>query len=98
MLGKTVVHDKVPWFWSDQYDLKLLIVGLSHGYDQCVLRGDPAAHSFCVCYLRDGELIALDAVNEREGLHGRTQAHRGARASRRAHASRMPPIQLKDAH
>jgi len=63
MLGKSVVHDKVPWFWSDQFDLKLLIVGLSHDYDRCLLRGDPQTHSFSACYLREGELIALDAVN-----------------------------------
>ncbi|MCI0434290.1 MAG: FAD-dependent oxidoreductase, partial [Gemmatimonadetes bacterium] len=63
MLGRSVVHDKVPWFWSDQYDLKLLIVGLSHGYDRCVLRGEPAMRTFSACYLRAGELIALDAVN-----------------------------------
>lgn len=63
LLGKEVRHDKVPWFWSDQYDLKLLIVGLSQGYDRCVLRGDTAQRSFSACYLRDGELIALDAVN-----------------------------------
>jgi 3-phenylpropionate/trans-cinnamate dioxygenase ferredoxin reductase subunit len=63
MLGKAVVHDKVPWFWSDQYDLKLLIVGLSQGYDRCILRGDSATRSFSACYLREGELIALDAVN-----------------------------------
>ena len=63
MLGKNVIHDKVPWFWSDQFDLKLLIVGLAQSYDRCVLRGDPATRSFSACYLRDGELIALDAVN-----------------------------------
>ncbi|MGQ0429951.1 MAG: oxidoreductase C-terminal domain-containing protein, partial [Gammaproteobacteria bacterium] len=61
--GRAVVHDKTPWFWSDQYDLKLQIVGLSQHYDKVVLRGDPAQHSFSCCYLRDGELIALDAVN-----------------------------------
>jgi 3-phenylpropionate/trans-cinnamate dioxygenase ferredoxin reductase subunit len=61
--GKTVVHDKTPWFWSDQYELKLQIVGLSQNYDKVVLRGDPASRSFSCCYLRDGELIALDAVN-----------------------------------
>ncbi|MGH8250196.1 MAG: NAD(P)/FAD-dependent oxidoreductase [Steroidobacteraceae bacterium] len=61
--GKTVVHDKTPWFWSDQYELKLQIVGLSQHYDQVVLRGDPASRSFSCCYLRGGELIALDAVN-----------------------------------
>jgi 3-phenylpropionate/trans-cinnamate dioxygenase ferredoxin reductase subunit len=61
--GKTIAHDKTPWFWSDQYELKLQIVGLSQGYDKVVLRGDPASRSFSCCYLRDGELIALDAVN-----------------------------------
>jgi 3-phenylpropionate/trans-cinnamate dioxygenase ferredoxin reductase subunit len=61
--GKAVPHDKTPWFWSDQYELKLQIVGLSQHYDRVVLRGDPATRSFSCCYLRDGELIALDAVN-----------------------------------
>ena len=56
-------HDKTPWFWSDQYELKLQIVGLSQHYDHVVLRGDPASRSFSCCYLRGGELIALDAVN-----------------------------------
>lgn len=63
LLGTPVVHDKVPWFWSDQYDLKLIIVGLNHGYDTLVLRGDPAARSFSACYLAGGELIAIDTVN-----------------------------------
>lgn len=61
--GKATPHDKVPWFWSDQYDLKLLIVGLSQGYDSTVVRGDPASRAFSVSYLRGGELIALDAIN-----------------------------------
>jgi 3-phenylpropionate/trans-cinnamate dioxygenase ferredoxin reductase subunit len=61
--GRVLVHDKTPWFWSDQYELKLQIVGLCQGYDSVVLRGDPADRAFSCCYLRDGELIALDAVN-----------------------------------
>jgi 3-phenylpropionate/trans-cinnamate dioxygenase ferredoxin reductase subunit len=61
--GRSVVHDKTPWFWSDQYELKLQIVGLSQGYDTVVLRGDPASRAFSCCYLKGGELIALDAVN-----------------------------------
>ena len=61
--GKPTPHDKTPWFWSDQYELKLQIVGLSQHYDRVVLRGDPGTRSFSCCYLRDGELIALDAVN-----------------------------------
>jgi len=63
MLGRPTVHDRVPWFWSDQFDNKLLIVGLSQGHDRQVLRGDPAARSFTVCYLRGGELLAVEAVN-----------------------------------
>jgi len=63
MLGRATVHDRVPWFWSDQFDNKLLIVGLSQGFDQQVLRGDPATRAFTVCYLKGGELIAVEAVN-----------------------------------
>jgi 3-phenylpropionate/trans-cinnamate dioxygenase ferredoxin reductase subunit len=56
-------YSQVPWFWSDQYDLKLQIAGLSHGYDQVVLRGDPAGRSFACLYLKDGSIIAVDAIN-----------------------------------
>ncbi|MHA7898593.1 MAG: NAD(P)/FAD-dependent oxidoreductase [Henriciella sp.] len=52
-----------PWFWSDQYDLKLQIAGLSQGYDATVVRGDPEARKFAVFYLRNGKLIAVDAIN-----------------------------------
>jgi len=63
MLGIATVHDKVPWFWSDQFDLKMVIVGLATGYDSMVLRGDPASRAFSVCYLKGGELIAVETVN-----------------------------------
>ncbi len=63
MLGRAVVHDRIPWFWSDQFDNKLLIVGLSAGYDRLVLRGDPATRSFSICYLAGRELLALEAIN-----------------------------------
>lgn len=64
LAGKEKPYDQVPWFWSDQYDLKLQIVGLSQGYTQAVVRGDPAAgRSFAVFYLKDGVLVAVDAVN-----------------------------------
>ena len=46
MRGKVAVHEHVPWFWSDQYDIKLQIAGLATGYDQTVLRGDPSSSSF----------------------------------------------------
>jgi 3-phenylpropionate/trans-cinnamate dioxygenase ferredoxin reductase component len=64
MLGKPAIHDRVPWFWSDQFDNKLLIVGLSQGHDQQVTRGDPATRSFTVCYLKGGELLAVEAINQ----------------------------------
>jgi 3-phenylpropionate/trans-cinnamate dioxygenase ferredoxin reductase subunit len=63
MLEKPTVHDRVPWFWSDQFDNKLLIVGLSQGFDQQLVRGDPATRAFTVCYLKGGELLAVEAIN-----------------------------------
>ncbi len=61
--GVEAHYDAVPWFWSNQYDLKLQTVGLSTGHDASVVRGDPAARSFSVIYLKDGHVIALDCVN-----------------------------------
>ncbi len=61
--GEDSSYDQVPWFWSDQYDLKLQIAGLSTDYDETVLRGDPADRAFSCAYLRDGRLIAIDCVN-----------------------------------
>jgi len=61
--GNDVAYAQVPWFWSDQYDLKLQIAGLSQGYDQVVMRGNPNDRSFACLYLRDGQLISVDAVN-----------------------------------
>ena len=63
LLGTPTVHDKVPWFWSDQYDLKMIIVGICHGHDTVVTRGNPSSRSFSTCYLRGGEMIAIDSVN-----------------------------------
>jgi 3-phenylpropionate/trans-cinnamate dioxygenase ferredoxin reductase subunit len=63
LLGAPVPYSEVPWFWSDQYDLKLQIVGLAAGYDEVVVRGDPAARSFAAFYLAAGRLLAVDAVN-----------------------------------
>jgi 3-phenylpropionate/trans-cinnamate dioxygenase ferredoxin reductase component len=63
MLGVPTPHDKVPWFWSDQYDLKMIIVGICQGHDALVMRGSPAQRSFSACYLYRGELVAVDTVN-----------------------------------
>ena len=61
--GEDAVYVQVPWFWSDQYDLKLQIAGISEGYEDAVVRGDPQAASFSCLYLRAGRLIACDAIN-----------------------------------
>lgn len=61
--GKPKPYTAVPWFWSDQYDLKLQMAGLPQGHDVCVLRGDPASRSFCAFYLQGDRLLAVDAVN-----------------------------------
>ena len=63
LAGAPAPYDAVPWFWSDQGTLKLQIAGLSAGFDQTVLRGDPAAERFSVLYYRDGRLLAVHAVN-----------------------------------
>lgn len=63
LCGKWIEHRSVPWFWSDQYELKLQMAGLSQGYDQVVVRGDPEARSFSAFYIRDGAIVAVDAVN-----------------------------------
>ncbi len=61
--GDDMSYAQVPWFWSDQYHLKLQIAGISQGYDQTVIRGEPDSGSFACLYLRAGRLIAVDAVN-----------------------------------
>jgi 3-phenylpropionate/trans-cinnamate dioxygenase ferredoxin reductase component len=61
--GAPVPYAATPWFWSNQYDLKLQTVGLSTGHDASVLRGDIASRSFSVIYLKEGRVIALDCVN-----------------------------------
>ena len=63
ILGTPEPYDAVPWFWSNQYDLKLQTVGLSTCHDQALLRGDPASRSFSLVYLRQGRVVALDCVN-----------------------------------
>ncbi len=62
-LGPAERYDAVPWFWSNQYDLRLQTVGLWLDHDEIVVRGDPATRSFSVVYLRQGRVIALDCVN-----------------------------------
>jgi len=64
LIGKREVYRALPWFWSDQADLKLQIAGLSTGYDQTVLRGNPDQDAFSVLYYKNGRLLAIDCVNQ----------------------------------
>lgn len=63
IMGKPRPALDCPWFWSDQYDIKLQIAGLSMGYDEIVVRGDIEAKKFAAFYLKNGRLIAVDAIN-----------------------------------
>lgn len=63
LAGKLPPDETVPWFWSEQYDLRLQMAGLSQGHDGVVLRGSTENRTFCAFYLREGRLIAVDAVN-----------------------------------
>lgn len=70
--GEETPYTAMPWFWSNQYDLKLQTVGLSAGYDNAVLRGDPQSRKFSVVYYRGGKVVALDCVNNaRDFAQGR---------------------------
>ena len=72
IMGDKQDYDAVPWFWSNQYDLRLQTVGISMGYDQTVLRGDPETRKFSLVYLKEGRVIALDCVNNtRDYAQGR---------------------------
>ncbi len=95
ILGQPVAYEAVPWFWSDQYDLKLQTMGLSIGYDSTVVRGDPATRSFSVAYLKDGRLLALDCVNAtRDYVQGRKLVMEGRRVDTVRLAD--PAVPLKD--
>ena len=68
LAGVLKPYDAVPWFWSDQYDLKLQMVGLSEGHDHSVVRGSPEEQKFSVFYFRQGALIGINSIN-RPGDH-----------------------------
>ena len=93
--GKAAPYDEAPWFWSDQYDTKLQIVGLAQGADERIVRGDPASRAFTVFHLRGGAVIAAETVNGmRDHLVCRKLVGTGARPSREALAD--PAVALKD--
>ena len=79
LTGALTPYDALPWFWSNQYRLKLQSVGLSLGHDDIVVRGDPAEAGFSLLYLKAGRVIALDCVNAvRDYVQGRALILGGA--------------------
>lgn len=78
LLGKEKPFTATPWFWSDQYGLKLQMVGLSSGFDQVVQRGNPTDKKFSVFYYRQGKMIAMDSINQAsEHMTGRKLFDKG---------------------
>jgi 3-phenylpropionate/trans-cinnamate dioxygenase ferredoxin reductase subunit len=91
--GVEAHYDAVPWFWSNQYDLKLQTVGLSTGHDASVVRGDPDTRSFSVIYLKDGQVIALDCVNAtKDYVQGRMIVTAGLHATAEQLADTETPL------
>ena len=86
----------MPWFWSDQYDLKLQIAGLAEDGDERVMRGDPADRQFACFHLSEGRLVAVEAVNSpREFMFSKPLIAAGARVPPDVLAD--PAQSLKDA-
>ena len=95
MTGAAEAYDAVPWFWSNQYDLKLQTVGLSTGFDRTIVRGDPATRSFSVAYVRDGRILAFDCVNAvKDFVQGRALVQRGASVDSARLADAAIPLKL----
>ena len=63
LTGNPSVYADIPWFWSDQYDIKLQIAGLSQGYDRTETEGDEAENAFSIRYYQGDRLLCVDAVN-----------------------------------
>ena len=95
LVGQPQDYDEVPWFWSDQYDLKLQIVGLSQGHDRRIIRGAPGERSFAVYALKGGIPIAVEAVNApRDFMMGKKLI--AARAPVDAERLADPQVPLKE--
>ncbi len=96
ILGKPAPYRAVPWFWSDQYAVKIQSVGLSGGHDRIVLRGRPEDGAFSVAYIQDDRLVALDCIGVARDF---VQAKAIIAAGARVDANRLldPATALKDA-
>ena len=97
--GKLETYSALPWFWSDQYDLKLQIAGLSRDFDQVIIRGSTEeGRSFAAFYLRDGKLLAVDAINKpKEFMTCRRALSAGNAVTVNAEALADESIDIKDA-
>jgi len=85
IMGDKEPYHALPWFWSNQYDLKLQTAGLNLGYDATVLRGDPETRRFTVAYLKEGRPVAFDCVNAmKDYVQGRKLLERGVERIDRA--------------
>lgn len=94
-LGADDRYDAIPWFWSNQYDLRLQTVGLSADHDEVVIRGAPESRSFSVVYLRAGRVIALDCVNHtKDYVQGKALIAKGHEVDRAKLA--RPDVTLKE--
>ncbi|WP_159981019.1 MULTISPECIES: NAD(P)/FAD-dependent oxidoreductase [unclassified Novosphingobium] len=77
--GDEKAYKAFPWFWSNQYDLRLQTAGINMGFDKTVIRGEPGARSFSVVYLKEGRVVALDCVNAvKDYVQGRKLVEAGA--------------------
>lgn len=95
LLGVVPPTAGIPWFWSDQADLKLQVAGLNSGYDDVVVRGEPGSESFSALYYRAGQLISTDSVNApRDYMAVRKILERGGNVPPVAAAD--PRVALKD--
>ena len=93
LCGTPSEYRVMPWFWSNQYDLRLQTIGLSAGHDQTVLRGDPDTRSFSVVYLKAGRVIALDCVNApKDYVQGRALITAGTLVSEQGLADTEIPL------
>ncbi len=88
-------YDEIPWFWSDQYDVRLQMAGLSQGHDVAVVRGAPSAGKFTTLYLREDQVIAADCVNNPAEF---MQCRKGIPTRQRVTAARLkdPDVSLAD--
>jgi 3-phenylpropionate/trans-cinnamate dioxygenase ferredoxin reductase component len=94
--GTPKPYEPIPWFWSDQYELKLQMAGLSDGHDQVVMRGDPGDDSFVAFYFADGRLIAADCINRSSEFALVRRLLQSGLSSDRADALADTSVSLKD--